>query len=145
MPALPAVESMITIENGVTHLHLKLEGEPVAQGRPRARLFRVLKKFKIVMYDPNKSYKEGLKKAVEKSLLELGCAIPFFGDQKVHTKFIFKVTRDNKDIDNLQKLMLDVLSKFAFQDDINVVEMSAKKAIADTGSVSVIINTVNHN
>ena len=101
MPALPAVDSMITIENGITHLHLKLEGEPVAQGRPGAQLFCVLKKFKIVIHDPNKSYKEGLKKAVKKSLLELGCAIPFFEDQKVQTKFLFKVTCNNKDIANL--------------------------------------------
>lgn len=119
-----------------------LSGEPVAMGRPRAG--------KYGMYTPTRSKKyledhlEPTREKYSKSNLA-----PLEGPLKVHIVFIFsrpqrltrkkdpdsriwKVTKP--DIDNLCKMILDLLTKAgAWEDDKQIVSVEAEKYYCSKG------------
>ena len=106
-------------------IHLVVRGEPVSQPRTRGRLLGR----KIVLYDPSSKLKRLLKTAINDSLAAIGVAsLPVFSPNinvKVEAKF--HVTNFRKDLDNMLKLILDVLQGYAYNNDACVTAISAQK------------------
>ena len=123
----------ITAETG-SHLtlYISYSGEPVTQERPRARVF--WKRHKIVMWDPCASFKKKLKGSIKNSLCDIGFTnLPLFATSKVQIELEFGVKTDNKDLDNLEKLIMDVLSSIVYSDDVKVVKKNSVKIDAPGG------------
>mmetsp|Transcript_21502 Transcript_21502/g.32523 ORF Transcript_21502/g.32523 Transcript_21502/m.32523 type:complete len:144 (+) Transcript_21502:239-670(+) len=131
----------ITAEtDGHLTLYISYSGEPVTQERPRARV--IWKSHKIIMWDPCASFKNKLKGSIKKSLHDIGLTnLPLFSTSKVQIELEFGVKTDNKDLDNLEKLIMDVLTKIVYSDDVKVVKKNSAKINAPGGGyTSVAIN-----
>ena len=108
------VESMV-IESppSKTTVCLTVKGEAIAQ--PRHRLHRILGSGRLgrfCVYDPASSKKVSLRRCVEKSSRELGVELPVFGvGTKTKIEVTFYTRRVQKDIDNMLKFIMDVMSK----------------------------------
>ena len=141
MPQQPTVDAIILgSDGGPPDLRMEISGEPVSQGRARARTCGRDAKKRIVVYDPNKKYKDGLKRSVRRALTDLGWYdFPFFGNENVEMTIEFKIVQDNKDLDNMEKLILDVLSKIVYKDDKKVKSIHVKKEKTDEGSTKLYI------
>ena len=144
MPQQPTVDAIILGNNeGPPDLSMEISGEPVSQGRARARTCGRDAKKRIVVYDPNKKYKDGLKRSVRRALTDLGWHdFPFFGNESVEMTIEFKIVQDNKDLDNMEKLILDVLSKIVYRDDKKVKSIFVKKDSSRKGSTKLTIKPV---
>lgn len=111
-------------------MRLRIYGNPVAQGRPRA----FWRGNHIGMYDPqkSKSWKETVKwQAIEQKALLLQGAIKMnllFMLQRpksLQKKIVYHVKRP--DLDNLVKAVKDALRGICYKDDSQIVELIAKK------------------
>ena len=103
------MEVFFSNHHGRETLHIGIQGEPVPQGRPRAR--RVPRSNRLVFWNPNRVHITSIRNAICDQLTELGIRdLPVFNQRKVKVTMDFHVERDNKDVDNMEKLVLDVLS-----------------------------------
>ena len=128
-----SVEVFFSNHRGRDSLHIGIQGEPVPQGRPRAG--RVPGSRRLVFWNPNRAHIASIRNAIRDQLTELGMNdLPVFRQQKVKVTMDFHVQRDNKDTDNMEKLVLDVLSdNLVHTDDIWVVENTISKRVATQG------------
>ena len=58
-----------------------------------------------------------LKRQSGMHLLIYGVNFLFFGNDRVRVNVQFNIIRDDKDLDNTEKLILDVLSNIVYSDD----------------------------
>lgn len=128
-------------------------GEPVGQGRPRfARHGRF-----IQTYDPakSKSYKEYIKLCAAQNKPDEPLMGPITLNLKIYRPIPKSTTKRDRaqitsghlrpakkpDIDNVFKAVTDALSGIWYQDDLQIVEMSAQKYYSDTPRVEVTMTT----
>lgn len=131
-----------------------VEGEPVGQGRPRfARHGRY-----VQTYDPPKSKKykalvaQKLKQVYFNHPIEKAVKIEikaYFGVPKSYTKKRKlaclsgrKLPTKKPDADNIEKGIMDAMSKIAYVDDKQVIELHTTKMYAEKARVEVHIEEV---
>ena len=84
-----------------------------------------------------------LKKAIRDALTDLQCEFPFFGNDRVEVNVHFNIFRENKDLDNMEKLILDALSNIVYSEDKKVRIIYAKKDDTNVvGSTDLIIRPI---
>lgn len=118
-------------------ISLDLYGDPVPQARART----VRRGGKSITYDPNAKLKEGYKWQIRSQFREEPLSVPVAMDV-VFMMPIPKSTSKTKtvamlngaihhmkrpDVDNMLKLVNDVLNNLVFKDDSQVVEIHARK------------------
>jgi Holliday junction resolvase RusA-like endonuclease len=129
-------------------------GEPVGQGRPRfARHGRF-----IQTYDPakSKSYKEYVKLCASQNKPET----PLEGPVSIHLDIYRPIPKSTSkkdraqiaagnlrpakkpDIDNVYKAVTDALSGIWYHDDLQIVEMAAKKYYSEQPRVEISMETI---
>ena len=124
-------------------VNLAFGGEPIAQQSNRTRA--LWKHRRVVVYDPNKRAKQQLKSAIKKALGGIGVStFPLFPEGKVSLKCALSVERDNKDMDNVMKFIMDCLSKVVYHNDSQVDKISAKKTQAEMMGETVVIVKINN-
>lgn len=134
---------------GCQMISLDLFGDPIAQIRPK---FSKRGEF-VQIYDPQSKLKEGFRWQIRSQYREDPLTIPialdiiFYMPIPQSTSGIKKRQMANgviqhikkPDIDNLQKLVLDCLSKIVFHDDSQIVEIRAKKIYSNKTGTSIRI------
>ncbi|WP_276918747.1 RusA family crossover junction endodeoxyribonuclease [Aneurinibacillus aneurinilyticus] len=140
-------------------IHLIIEGEPVAQGRPRAgKINRGRLRGQTVLYDPEKSkdYKHYLKfaasqQAPEKPLegplqlvVHIYRSIPkSFSKKKTAAADAGQIRPTTKpDADNYLKGISDALNKIIWQDDSQIVSATVEKWYSQQPRIEVIVQTI---
>lgn len=118
-------------------ISLDLYGDPVPQARART----VRRGGKSITYDPNSKLKEGYKWQIRSQYREEPLTVPVAMDV-VFMMPIPKATSKTKtaamingsihhmkkpDVDNMLKLINDVLNNLVFKDDSQVIEIHARK------------------
>jgi Holliday junction resolvase RusA-like endonuclease len=98
-------------------LHMTVEGVPMVQERPR----HAFNGNTVHVFDPSARAKKSFKKAIRRSLFDLGVhqgMLPLFkGQQSLEVTVEFWVKNDLKDVDNLFKFVLDALEKVVYHND----------------------------
>jgi len=110
-----------------TAVHINVVGDPQVQARLRHVPFGI--------YDPQKQFKNEYRRRLKAALIREG-----FGDFPIFPRrthlcvtVTFNVVRMTKDIDNLLKLILDVLNGPVYANDADVTMVVAKKTHARNG------------
>ena len=71
-------------------------------------------------------------KAIAEALRDIGIMnIPIFQGTHLKVKCVFGVKRDNKDIDNLLKFILDVLQEIVYENDKCVTKIEMEKKVSE--------------
>lgn len=118
-------------------ISLDLYGEPVPQARSRT----VRRGGKSITYDPNSKLKEGYKWQIRSQYREEPLTVPVAMDvvfmmpipkstSKTKTAAMMNGTihhMKRPDVDNMLKLVNDVLNNLVFKDDSQVIEIHARK------------------
>lgn len=118
-------------------ISLDLYGEPVPQARART----VRRGGKSITYDPNSKLKEGYKWQIRSQYREEPLTVPVAMDvvfmmpipkstSKTKTAAMMNGTihhMKRPDVDNMLKLVNDVLNNLVFKDDSQVIEIHARK------------------
>lgn len=140
-------------------IHLIIQGEPVAQGRPRAgKINRGRLHGQTVLYDPEKSkdYKHYLKfaasqQAPEKPLegplqlvVHIYRSIPksFSKKKKAEAEAGELRPTTKPDADNYLKGISDALNKIIWQDDSQIVSATVEKWYSQQPRIEVIVQTI---
>ena len=112
--------------NGNANYIITIEGDPVAQERHRST---ISKNGKVRVFNPIKRKKLLHQKAIGEALRDLGFwNIPLYPrGTKLKAKCLFMLRRDNKDVDNLLKFILDVLQEIVYDNDKSVVKIEMEK------------------
>jgi len=118
-------------------ISLDLYGDPIPQARART----VRRGGKSITYDPNAKLKEGYKWQIRSQFREEPLTVPVAMDV-VFMMPIPKATSKSKtaamlngaihhmkrpDVDNMLKLVSDVLNNLVFKDDSQIIEIRARK------------------
>ena len=138
-------------------IHFRIDGTPVAQGRPRATTVNG----RVKMYDPPKS--RAYKKQVEligRSYMAKNQLKPLTGALRVTIQCYFKPPKSyskkrlkaiesrqelytkKPDADNLGKAPTDALNKICFEDDAQIVEKIVTKQYAQEDYTEITIEEV---
>ena len=96
-------------------------GEPLSKARPRVT--------KRGTYTPKSTLEQ--EKRVLGEWLALGTT-PFIYQVVIDIDF-YNATKHRRDIDNMAKLVLDALNKYAFEDDYQVVGLNLRKFFTSKG------------
>ena len=144
----------------MAEITIRLDGEPVAQGRPRATVIGG----RARLYDPQNSrdYKNLLKMCAYNELMKqnqgkklegplelklwIGRSIPGSWSKKKQQRAIKKqvLPTSKPDTDNYIKGALDALNKTVFDDDSAVVLIQATKFYTDHPHITVKVSEVNN-
>lgn len=129
-------------------------GPPQGKGRPRANVIPTTSKYYVNMYTDSKttSYEQSVAYSFYEQIgnvqptdqnLKLSITavfpIPKSQSQKIKEQMLAGQIYPNKkpDIDNIVKIILDGLNKVLYQDDKQVIELSAKKQYGEIPCVIV--------
>ena len=132
---------------------LELFGNPVPCGRPR---FRRTGTF-VQIYDPQEKLKEGYKWQIKSQFRETPIAVPVILDMQFFMPIPKSTSKAKRrqmltgeiahmvrpDLDNLQKFILDCLNDLVFEDDSQVIQISARKCYSDNPGTVLRIRTMN--
>ena len=110
-------------------LVLLFDGEAPVQLRPRAAMSGRRTPNRIIMYDPSQACKRSCEILVTAAIREIfNGPLPYFGQSaNLKVSLDFRVEDDRKDVDNLIKFFLDVMSKIVYSDDRYVRHLIATK------------------
>ena len=110
-----------------TAANIILSGDPQVQSRLRCVTYGI--------FDPQKTFKTECRRRLKVAFTGDGVRhFPIFAARThVCVTATFNVVRMNKDIDNLLKLILDVLSGVVYANDVDVTMVVAKKQRATLG------------
>lgn len=141
------VELIITKQGEkISEISMKIYGDPIVQERPRWS--RVSRR----MYDPVAKEKRELKKKIKDGLERAGVSFPIFTDCAVEGDFFFALGRKKshfvgglfggklkantipayktpKDLDNLEKFVLDSCNGVIYGDDRQATKLTQEKAL----------------
>ena len=108
-------------------LHLDFKGEPPIQARTRSTYIR--SQGRLLVYDPSSTIKSAVKVLLTAALQELGqFQVPLFpAGRRITVTAKFTVRDPRKDVDNMLKLLLDVMQGIVFNDDRFVYSVTASK------------------
>lgn len=108
-------------------ISLSIPGEPVSKERPRTVNGHT--------YTPQKTLDH---EAMIKDIWNLKVR-KWNPMGRFHVMLEFRVERDNKDIDNMIKTVLDALNKLAWDDDRQVQRITAWKLKHNPGSTEIVV------
>ena len=110
-----------------TAIDITAAGDPQVQ--PRLRYVR------RGIYDPRRQFKAEFRRRIFSACRQIGVNhFPIFpATNHLRVSVTFNVVRMNKDIDNLLKLILDVLHGAVYANDADVTILVAKKTQSNTG------------
>lgn len=124
-------------------------GEPTAKARPRFSRGRTFtpQKTKEKEQEVINTYNENVGYVFEgylKLSIDMYFKVPKSDTKKNKELKLANILRPSKkpDIDNVIKLILDALNGVAYVDDVQVIELSARKFYSDTPRVEVTIDTL---
>jgi len=125
-----------------TTIYISIEGQPLAQPRPR---FRVLSNGRSWMYNPAMHPKTELAQKVRAALREIGLSVesaPLFTTYLGLT-IKFGVSDMSKDLDNMMKFIMDVLEDAnVYGNDRAVLKLHAEKLMSRSGFTEVEISPI---
>ena len=133
-------------------LHVRIYGLPVAQGRPRARMFHDRSgTARVAMYDPATS--RDWKRTVQQQVIDRRppaplAEVPLAMDLTFHLprpqSLPKRITEHTKrpDLDNLVKAIKDALRGVIYHDDAQIVRLMAGKVYSDSPGVEISITHV---
>lgn len=132
----------------MTEFHCRVDGNPVAQGRPR---LTTRGRF-LHAYDPEKSrdWKRTVHYAVCQQMSEKRMLAPIDGPLALAIRFDLmrpKSVRSSypakrPDIDNLVKACTDALNGVLWRDDSQIVELAAEKRYAERPGVEIHVRAL---
>ncbi len=130
-------------------LHVRIYGLPVAQGRPRARMFHDRSgTARVAMYDPATS--RDWKRTVQQQVIDRRPPAPL-AEVPLAMGLTFhlprpqslpkRITEHTKrpDLDNLIKAIKDALRGVIYHDDAQIVRLTAGKVYGDSPGVEISI------
>jgi len=134
----------------VALLDLRVYGLPVAQGRPRARAFRVGAFTRVSVYDPANS--KDWKRTVQAQALERKPATPAEGPLSMSLAFLLPRPKSlpkrerhhikKPDADNLAKAVKDALRGVVYRDDSQIVDLHVTKGYDPAPGVVIRVERV---
>ena len=139
------VEAMEAVDPIKTTVYLTIEGQPLAQPRPR---FRSVKSGRHWIYNPAGQAKTTLARKVSAALGEIGIlasTMPLFNTY-VDLTITFGVSDMSKDLDNLLKFIMDVLQDAnIYEDDRIVLKLRAEKVASQSGFTTLELSAIGGN
>ena len=131
-------------------LDVRIFGEPVAQGRARARVFQHAGAPRVSMYDPANS--RDWKHTVLAQVLPSKPAVPVEGALVMHVTFLLprpvslpKRERHpvkRPDLSNLLKAVEDALKGIVYRDDSQIVRLHVEKRYDPAPGVHIVVERV---
>lgn len=130
----PPIETIVSYTSdansptpNATAINITSAGDPQVQPRLRHARFGV--------FDPRRSFKTEFRRRILAELRQMGIDnFPIFSaGTHLRLTVTFNVVRMNKDIDNLLKLILDVLHSVVYTNDADVTTVVATKKHATNG------------
>lgn len=128
-----------------TTIYISIEGQPLAQPRPR---FRVLSNGRAWMYNPAMHPKTELAQKVAAALRQIGLSVstaPLFTTY-LDLTIKFGVSDMSKDLDNMMKFIMDVLEDAnIYGNDRAVLKLRAEKMLSSSGFTHVELSPISGN
>lgn len=131
-----------------TVLSVRVYGDPVAQGRPRARAFQVAGKTRVSVYDPNTS--RDWKRTVQSQVIAARIGPPSENPLRVHLRFFLRRPKSlakrvrqhikRPDCDNLAKAVKDAMKGITYLDDSQVVVLLVTKEYGPEPGVDIQVS-----
>jgi Holliday junction resolvase RusA-like endonuclease len=130
-------------------LNVRVYGLPVAQGRPRARMFQDRSgTTRVSVYDPHES--RDWKRTVMSRVVDVKPAAPV-AETALEMALVFHLPRPQSlpkrvvhhirrpDVDNLAKAIKDALRGIVYRDDSQIVRLQVEKRYGDTPGVEIVV------